>query len=85
MQDAKAVIRSFLLDNFVMGGELAIEDHTSFMDSQLLDSTGFIELVSFVERAFGLKVPDEDLLPENFDSLQKIERYLARTAARAPQ
>ncbi len=81
MQDVKSVIRGFILDNFVMDGHSAIGDETSFMESHLLDSTGFIELVSFVEETFRVKVADEELLPENFDSVRNIEGFLARRGA----
>jgi acyl carrier protein len=84
MQDAKAIVRRFLLDNIVMAGDVEIGDETSFMEGHILDSTGFIELVSFVEETFGVTVDDEEMLPENFDSLRNIDEYLARKrAARA--
>ena len=83
MQDTKNLIREFLLDNFAMGGGLSIDDDTSFIDTHLLDSTGFVELVTFVEKSFGVKVADEELLPENFDSLSSIERYLGAKRGRA--
>ncbi len=84
MQDVKSAVRQFLLDNFVMGGDVTIADGTSFMGEHILDSTGFIELVTFVEETFGVAVDDEEMLPENFDSLANIERYLARKLAAKP-
>jgi acyl carrier protein len=84
MQDAKAIVRRFLLDTIVMAGHVEIADETSFMDDHILDSTGFIELITFVEETFGVTVDDEEMLPENFDSLRNIDAYLARKrAARA--
>jgi len=83
MQDVKAVVRKFLLDNFAMGGGVAIEDDTSFMEDHILDSTGFIELITFIEETFGLAVDDEEMVPENFDSLLNIEAYVARKRAAA--
>jgi acyl carrier protein len=84
MQDAKAIVRRFLLDTIVMAGDVEIGDETSFMDDHILDSTGFIELITFVEETFGVTVDDEEMLPENFDSLRNIDDYLARKrAARA--
>ena len=84
MQDAKAIVRRFLLDTIVMADDLEIGDETSFMDAHILDSTGFIELITFVEETFGITVEDEEMLPENFDSLRNIDDYLARKrAARA--
>ena len=78
MQDIKTVIREFLLDNFVMGSDAVIDDDVSFMKTHILDSTGFIELVTFIEETFGIKVADEEMVPENLDSLLNIEAYLER-------
>lgn len=78
MEDVKNATRKFLLDNFAMGGGVEIGDETSFMDEHLLDSTGFIELITFVEETFGVTVKDEEMLPENFDSLSNIAAYVAR-------
>lgn len=84
MQDEKNVVRQFLLDNMVMGGDVTIADDTSFMGEYILDSTGFIELITFIEETFGIAVDDEERLPENFDSLASIESYLARKRAAKP-
>jgi acyl carrier protein len=79
MQDIKRQVRAYLLDNFLMGGcEEDIADDTSFMEKQILDSTGFIELVSFLEETFGVTVEDEEMIPENLDSLPSIEQFIAR-------
>ncbi|MBL0125350.1 MAG: acyl carrier protein [Betaproteobacteria bacterium] len=64
MQDIKDLVRKFLLDNFVMGSNAVIANETSFMDSHILDSTGFIELILFIEETFGIKVDDAEMLAE---------------------
>ncbi len=84
MQDFKDVVRQYLLDNLVMGGDVAIADDASFMEEHILDSTGFIELITFIGETFGIAVGDEEMLPENFDSLANIEAYLARKRAALP-
>ena len=55
------------------------------MENGIVDSTGVLELVSFVESEFGFKVPDEDLLPQNFDSVNALSDYVscAKAAHRA--
>ena len=78
MQDTKNLVRKFLLDNFVMGGNVDIGDDASFMKGHILDSTGFIELILFIEETFDVKVDDAEMLPENFDSLLNIEGYVGR-------
>lgn len=86
VQDVKVTVRQFMLDNFVMGGDATIADDVSFMDSHILDSTGFLELIMFIEETFGVKVDDAEMLPENLDSLVNIERFVAgkRASAQAP-
>ena len=85
MEDPKEIIRKFLLDNFMMGGDVEIGDDTSFMENHILDSTGFIELITYIEETFHVVVDDEEMLPENFDSLVNIAGYLAgkRAAVRS--
>ena len=78
MQDIKNLVRNFLLDNFVMGGNVEIADDASFIKGHILDSTGFIELILFIEESFDVKVDDAEMLPENFDSLLNIEGYVGR-------
>ena len=81
MQDTKTVVRKYLFDNFVMGDNVTIADDSSLMDDHILDSTGFLELIAFIEETFGVRVDDEEMLPENFDSLLNIENYVGRKRA----
>ena len=50
-------------------------DDDSFLEGGLIDSTGVLELVLFVEETFGIKVEDEELIPDNFDSVNKIVEF----------
>jgi len=75
--DIKTEVRNFLIDNFMMGldpGELA--DRDSLLDKGIVDSTGVLELVGFLEENFEIKIEDEDLIPENLDSVDKIVAYV---------
>jgi len=77
MPDIKVTIREFIVDNFLMGqGGEQIQDTSSLLDAGALDSTGVIELVAFIENTFDIKVRDEDMVPENLDSLASMERYI---------
>lgn len=78
MEDIKKTVREFLVGDFLVGPNVKLEDNTSFMQKHILDSTGFIELISFVEERFGFSVGDEEMLPENFDSLDNIEAFVRR-------
>lgn len=77
-QDIKGTVRRFLLDNFAMGEGASIADDASFMEGHILDSTGFVELVSFLEESFGIQVDDAEMVPENLDSLANIDAFVAR-------
>jgi acyl carrier protein len=77
MQDIKATVRNYILQNFLMG-DLGVElkDDQSFLDHRIIDSTGFIELVTFLETTWSLRIQDEEMIPENLDSLDNIERFV---------
>jgi acyl carrier protein len=84
MHDIKTQVRTYIFDNFVMAGDPAdLKDGDSFMEHHILDSTGFIELITFLEETFGIKVEDDEMIPENLDSLNNIERFLGRKKAAA--
>jgi acyl carrier protein len=55
-----------------------LKDEDSFSDRGIIDSTGILELVAFVETQFGIAVLDEEMIPENLDSLSKLARYVER-------
>jgi acyl carrier protein len=79
MQDIKARVRSFIVDNFIMGGDAGkFTDSDSFMAKHVIDSTGFLELVSFIEDTYRIVVDDDDMVPENLDSLDNIAAYVSR-------
>lgn len=79
----KQQVKEFILDNFVMTGTIELPEDTSLMDSHIIDSTGFLELISFIEERFGIRVFDEEMVPENLDSLAGIERFVVQKQASA--
>ena len=79
MDAVKEEIRRFIDDNFIMGTrEAPLTNADSFLEHHVLDSTGFLELIAFLEERYGIKVEDDEMLPENLDSLDSIERFLNR-------
>lgn len=77
--DVKNKVLDYIVDNFLMGdGANTIEEHTSFLDIGIIDSTGVIELVAFLEKTYDIRVEDEEMVPENLDSLSNIERYVQK-------
>lgn len=82
MQDIKKTVRRYIADNFMMGDSGAqFGDGQSFLDHHIIDSTGFIELVTFLESHFGIQIKDEEMIPENLDSLNAIERFIVSKGA----
>jgi len=73
--DVRDQIRQFIRDSFLVDD---FGDEDSFLGTGLIDSLGIVQLVSFVESQYGVKVPDTDLLPENFDSVAKLAAYVGR-------
>jgi acyl carrier protein len=79
-----AEIKQFIAKNFLFSDDTgAVPDDQSLMSSGTLDSTGILELIMFVEERFKLKVPDQDMLPENFDSVRAIADYVERRKRQA--
>jgi acyl carrier protein len=81
MHPIKTAVRQYIHENFLMGAAASYADDASFMDAQLLDSTGFLELVQFLEDTYAIKVADHEMVPENLDSLDAIEAYVTRRQA----
>jgi acyl carrier protein len=76
MSELKDAIRSFVVESFLFGNNENLEDNTSFLDEGIIDSTGILELVSYLEEEFSITVEDEDLVPENLDSINNVTAYL---------
>lgn len=77
MQTA-ARLREFVTTNFYIPSHVKLDDKTSFLAGGILDSTGVLELVAFVEQQFGIKVSDDELVPANFDSLAALAAFIER-------
>ena len=72
-------IRRFVLTTFLFTeDESALKSDDSLLDQGIMDSTGVLELVAFLEQQFGVKVADEELLPENLDSVNRIVDFVTR-------
>jgi len=78
MSDRKKQIREFIIENFLFGNANGLKDETSFLEEGIIDSTGVLELVTFLEEKFEIQVADEELIPENLDSINNVTTYLER-------
>jgi acyl carrier protein len=74
--DIKAKIRGFVLSYFVKDSGLILKDDTSFLEEGIIDSTGVMELVAYIEATFGIRLEDEEIIPDNFDSVNKLYNHI---------
>lgn len=72
-------LRKYILETYLFTtDEAALANDDSFLDKGIIDSTGILELVMFLEQEFGLTVDDEELLPENLDSIDHLVQFIER-------
>jgi acyl carrier protein len=79
-----AAVKAFVVEHFLFGDGNRLKDDTSFMEGDIIDSTGILELVTFIEKTYGIKVQDEEMLPENLDSVLNVAAFLERKTASRP-
>ncbi|HSO59461.1 MAG TPA: acyl carrier protein [Desulfobacterales bacterium] len=78
MEEIKLKVRNFVVENFLFGNANGLADDTSFLEAGILDSTGVLEVVAFLEQQFGVRVDDDELTPENLDSISSIGAFVSR-------
>ncbi len=75
----KQKVREFIFENFLFDAkEDDLQDNASFLDQGIIDSTGVLELVEWLEDTFDITVDDEELIPENLDSVNSLAEYIVR-------
>jgi acyl carrier protein len=73
----ESLIRNYILESFLFTDDGSqLQDDVSFLEEGVVDSTGVLELVMFVEETFGIEVDDDEVVPENFDSVEQLARYI---------
>jgi acyl carrier protein len=74
-------VRYFVIENFLFGqGGDSLSDEDSFLEKGIIDSTGVLELVAFLEDKYGIKIEDDELIPDNLDSISHLTRFIDRKA-----
>ena len=86
----KEKIREFIYENFILDEKEDLREEDSLLEKGIIDSTGVLELVAFIEKKYRIQVEDDELVPENLDSLWKITEFIHRklkmsTEQRVPQ
>ncbi len=71
-------VRHFVVENFLFGDGESLKEDTSFLEKGIIDSTGILELVMFLEETYNIKIEDDELIPENLDNLTNIAQFLER-------
>ncbi len=75
--DTRTELREFIVDNFMMGmNPEDLSDNGSLLELGIIDSTGVLELIGFLEEKYSIQVEDSDLIPDNLDSLDNLVNYL---------
>ena len=79
MNQTISKIRSFIFENFLFDAdESSLGNDDSFLEQGVIDSTGVLELVEWLEESFSMKVQDEELVPENLDSVNRLATFIAK-------
>ena len=76
--DISLTIREFISRNFYVPAETALTDEASLLDRGIIDSTGVLELIGFLEDTFAIKVEDAEMVPENLDSIGSMTAFVKR-------
>ena len=85
-QAIKSTMKGFITDTFLPSADLeSFNDNDSFMETGIIDSTGVLELLEFIEETFEIRVEDEEVVPANLDSLEKLAVFIKRKVADAGQ
>ncbi len=79
--DVQARLKQFIVENFYVSDPSAIGDDTSLISDGYVDSTGVLEVISFLESEFGIRVEDKETVPENLETVGRISAFVARKQA----
>ena len=81
MSDMHQQIRKHLVDFFLFGQDNGLTNDESLLEKGIIDSTGVLELVSYLEKTFEIKIENDELLPENLDSIDAIVGFIQQKAS----
>ena len=76
MENIASELREFVTENFLFGQDIALADDDSFLEQGIIDSTGVLELVTFIESQYQITVDDTELVPDNLDSIERLVRFI---------
>jgi acyl carrier protein len=76
-------VRKFITTNFYVDSADELADEDSLLDRGIVDSTGVLEVIAFLEETFGISVEDSEMLPDNLDSIARIASFVKRKTGKA--
>ena len=78
-------LRQFIVNNFLFGqDDPRLNSQSSLLESRIIDSTGVLELIMFLEEKYAIKLRDEEIIPDNLDSISNLARLITRKISRVP-
>jgi acyl carrier protein len=81
--ELKEQIRQFILTNFYVADPDSLADDTSLLDLAIIDSTGVLEVITFLESEYGISIDDAEIVPENLETISRIAAFVAQKRAAA--
>jgi acyl carrier protein len=78
VSDVRQQVRAFIRENFMVAPTLELDDADSLLQLQIVDSTGFLELIHFIEATFAVPVADDEMVPENLETIDNIVQFIDR-------
>ena len=81
MTDYHKEVREFIVSNLLFDDDGGLANDTSFLDTGVIDSTGVLELIMFLENTYAVKISPEEMVPENLDSINRVAQFLTRKQA----
>jgi acyl carrier protein len=81
--DILETVKAYVVEKILIGDDNRIGPDTDFLENGILDSTSVLELVGFLEEKFGIRVEDDELVPENMNSLEKITIYVSKKTGKS--
>jgi acyl carrier protein len=77
----KQELRQFIIDSFLFGRDQAFSDQDSLIENGLIDSTGVLELIAFLEEKYSMRIDQDEMIPDNLDSIERLSTFIRRKNA----
>ncbi len=77
LKSIRKEIRQYVFENFILGEDEDLSDDESFLETGLIDSTGILELITFVEETYDIEIEDEEMIPDNLDGIAKVADFVS--------